>query len=327
MKSCEGQSSHEDLSNPSEILNPAGKVRPRIFIGPNGIRAGWRLLIFAAIFSPLYYAADRILDSLMHRVNVDPYSPLGITIGGGVFAVAVFLANWIMARIEGRSIADYGLPWRRALCRQYWQGAAISFASLTIFLLVLHLAGAFSFGSPTLHGADIWKYGAIWAVPMFLGTLLEDFFYRGYLLFTLTTGIGFWPAAITTSLFMGGMHYLNPGGHGLGPIATTEYCLVTCLVIRRTGDLWMALGIHWAWDWGAVFFYGMPSGGFTGHPHFLNATFHGSQWLTGGTFGPEGSLPNIALLAIWGLGFALWLRRVKYPNPAAVPDPRRRVGS
>lgn len=51
------------------------------------------------------------------------------------------------------------------------------------------------------------------------------------------------------------MHYLNPGGHSLGPIATTEYRLVTCLVLRRTGDLWMALGIHCAWDWGAMFFW------------------------------------------------------------------------
>ena len=149
------------MNNPSEVLSPAHVGGSNIFVGPNGIRAGWRLLIFAAIFSPLYYAAGRIVDSLTHRFNVDPYSPLGITIGMGVFAVAVFLVSWIMAKIEGRSIADYGLPWRRAFCQQYWQGAAISIASLTILLLVLRLAGAFSFGSPTLHGADIWKYGVI----------------------------------------------------------------------------------------------------------------------------------------------------------------------
>jgi hypothetical protein len=120
------------MSDSSEI-QLAESERYNILRGPNGLRAGWRLLIFAAIFSPLYYAADRILDSLMHRFNVDPSSPLGITIGCVVFAVAVFLASWIMAKIEGRSIADYGLPWRRAFCRQFWQGAAISFASLTIF--------------------------------------------------------------------------------------------------------------------------------------------------------------------------------------------------
>lgn len=296
------------------------------FVGPNGLRAGWRLLIFGAIFTPLFYIANPTVEFLTRRLSAAPQSPMEGFILMGTFAVAVFLASWIMAKIEGRTLADYGLPWRRAFCEQFWQGAAISFASLTILLAVLRFAGAFSFGSPVLHGADILKYGAIWTVPVFLGALLEDFFYRGYLLFTLSTGIGFWPAAVLTSLWMGGMHYLNPGGaHGLGPVAATEYCLVTCLILRRTGDLWMPLGLHTAWNWGELFFYGVPCSGFIGRPHFLNPSFHGPDWLTGGTFGQDGTWPSLALLAIWGIGFSLWLRRVKYPNPAAIPDPRRRV--
>jgi hypothetical protein len=84
----------------------------------------------------------------------------------------------------------------------------------------------------------------------------------------------------------------------------------------------MPLGIHSAWSWGEVFFYGVPSSGQSAHGHFLNASFHGPVWLTGGTFGPEASWLNIALLVIWGLIFSAWLRGAKYPNPAAIPDPR-----
>lgn len=227
-----------------------------------------------------------------------------------------------MGRIERRSFADYGLPWRRAFGRRFWQGAAFSFVSLTGLLLAMQLAGVFSFGAVGLHGWDIWKYGGAWAVPLFLAALLEDFFYRGYLLFTLTTGIGFWPAAVVTSLLMGGMHYFNPGGHGLGPAAATMYCLVTCLVLRRTGNLWMPLGIHWAWGWGEIFFYGVPSSGFPAAGHLFNARFHGSQLLTGGVFGPEASVLNIIMLGMWWLIFWLWLSGVRYPNPDAVRLPR-----
>ena len=194
------------------------------------------------------------------------------------------------------------------MCGQFWQGAAISFVSLTALLFVLRFAGAFSFGSLALHGADIWKYGVLWALAFFVGVLTEDFLYRGYLLFTLTTGIGFSPAAVVTSLLMGGAHYFNPGGHGLAPFAAFLYCMVTALVIRRTGDLWMALGIHAAWDWGEAFFYGVPSSGQVGRGHLFSANFHGPTWLTGGTFGPEASLPGILLLLIWGTFFASWLR-------------------
>jgi len=294
--------------------------------GPNGLRAGWRILIFFALMFAFGFGAARFTD---HFSGPDPSrnTPLAGTLLMGPMLVALLLATWIMSRIEGRTFANYGLPWRRAFRKPFWQGAAISFGSLTAFLFVLRLAGVFSFGPLALHGSEILKYGAAWTVPIFLSVLLEDFFYRGYFLFTLTTGIGFWPAAIISSLWMGGMHYLNPGGHGLGPVAATEYCLVTCLVLRRTGDLWMPMGIHAGWGWGIIYFFGLPSSGFAGLGHLLNGSLHGPTWLTGGEFSIEGSVPNLFLLALWGVLFSFILRGVKYPDPAAVPDPRTSIRS
>ena len=121
---------------------------------------------------------------------------------------------------------------------------------------------------------------------------------------------------------MGGLHYFNPSGHGLGPVAATMYCLVTCLVLRRTGDLWMPLGIHAAWAWAEVYFYGVPDSGYPANGHLFSASFHGNLWLTGGGFGPEASIFTLVLLAIWGVIFSVWLRGVSYPNPAAVQRPR-----
>jgi membrane protease YdiL (CAAX protease family) len=290
-----------------------------VFIGPSELRAGWRLLIFAAIFVPLTYGANFMADAILGRLHMaTDMGPETFIVWYIFFLVPLFLATGIMAKIEHRTFADYGLPWRRAFCGQFWQGVAIALGSITVFLFALHLGGVFSFGSLALQGADIWKYGIGWSVTWFLGALLEDFLYRGYLLFTLTTGVGFWPAAVVTSLIMGGTHYLHPGGHGLGPPITFVYCMVTCLVIRRTGDLWMALGIHAAWDWAAIFLYGIPSGGGIGQGRLLNSSFHGPDWATGGQYGPEASWPNLLLLVIWAIFFSVWLSGVKYPNPAGV---------
>jgi membrane protease YdiL (CAAX protease family) len=299
-----------------------------ILEGPNGLRAGWRLLIFIAILVPLGYGMSAGVDALTRRMHTDFSTPLDNVFLLDLFLLPLVIATWIMRRIEGRTFADYGLPWRRALGRQFWQGACFSFASFTVLLLVMRQAGVFSFGAIALHGWGAWKYAAAWAVLGFLGALLEDFFYRGYLLFTLTTGIGFWPAAVVTSLLMGGMHYFNPSGHGLGPIAATMYCLVTVLVLRRTGDLWMPLGIHAAWSWGELYFIDVADSGYRANGHLFGASFHGNPLLTGGGFGPEASIFNLVLLAIWGVIFSVWLRGVRYPNPAAVqqqPQPSQNV--
>ncbi|MGA7315350.1 MAG: type II CAAX endopeptidase family protein [Silvibacterium sp.] len=298
-----------------------------IWKGPNGLRAGWRLLIFFAILAPLCYLATRSVDPLIRGLHVDMSIPPGILQTLGVFLPPLLIASWIMAKIEGRIFADYGLPWRRAFRLPFWQGAGFSFVSFTVLLLVMRLAGVFSFGPIALHGFNVWRYAVAWAVLLFLGALLEDFLYRGYLLFTLTTGIGFWPGAVITSLLMGGIHYFNPSGHGLGPVSATMYCLVTALVLRRTGDLWMPLGIHSAWAWGEVYFYGVPDSGFPANGHLFNASFYGNSLLTGGGFGPEASIFTLVLLAIWGVIFSVWLRGVKYPNPAAVQQPAERYAS
>jgi hypothetical protein len=176
-----------------------------IFMGPNGLRAGWRLLIFVAIFIPASFGANLIVDAALHKLHTEMDTALGAFVVMAVFLVPLFLASGIMAQIERRTLGDYGLPWRRAFCGQFWQGVAIALVSITAFLFALRLAGVFSFGRLALHGADIWKYGILWSVTSFLGTLLEDFLYRGYLLWVLknyVSAASFSAASIACRVFL-----------------------------------------------------------------------------------------------------------------------------
>jgi membrane protease YdiL (CAAX protease family) len=290
--------------------------RHNIFKSPNGLRAGWRVVIFAAVVVAFGYGANKIADAFLHGRPLDIRSPyVGICYFSFV-GIVLILASQVMARIEGRTLADYGLPWRRIFCGQFWLGWAIGFVSLAALLAVLRLVGAFSFGPLNLHGTSIWKYGLAWALMMFMACAVEEYVYRGYVQFALTTGIGFWPAALITSALMAAAHILNPEWNLLGLFNVFGFGLVACLLLRRTGDLWMPIGVHAAWDWGEAYFFGVPSSGQTGEGSLMQGSFHGPAWLTGGLFGPEAGWPNVVLLLIWFLIFAACLRQVKYPKLA-----------
>lgn len=189
----------------------------------------------------------------------------------------------------------------------------------------MHLIGVFSFGTIGLHGVQICKDAVLWGVIFFFGALLEESLFRGYVQFTLTTGIGFWPAAVLTSVLFGYAHR-NSGETLAGIFSAGAAAFLFCLLLRRTGDLWMPIGFHAAWNWGETFFYGVPDSGSVASRNLFNASFSGPRWLTGGTVGPEGSWLCLLLIATLFMIFAIWLQVAKYPDPDALGSINHRRG-
>jgi membrane protease YdiL (CAAX protease family) len=317
MNDTSGLSNSNPTPRPPEagpVIRPGSRALHNILKGPQGLRAGWRLLIYGAVVFALGFATSKLSDSMLHGRQPELGRPGVAAVTMGILAIVLLLSGWAMTKIEGRSFAEYGLPRRGALGLRFWQGWAIGLISITVLLLVLRLAGFYSFGPLQLHGAEIWKNGFLWLAAMILAALAEEFFYRGYLQFTLTTGIAFWPAALITSFFMAYNHHNNPDWTWLGLCTVGGFGLIACFLLRRTGDLWLPIGLHAAWDWGDTYFYGIPDSGLMGQGSLLHGSFHGPAWATGMPFGVEAGWPNVALFLIWWFLFAKWLREVKYPH-------------
>ena len=292
---------------------PASSALHRVFYGRSELRAGWRLLIFLAIVTALIFGSNRAVSFLLPHADSTTLFLLFQVVN---FLIFLF-ASCIMGRIEGRTIADYGLPWRQMFRAQFWQGVVLGFAAITGLLLIMRIAGVFYFGSVALHGANVWKWAIVYGLVFILVALREEFRARGYGLFTLSSGIGFWPAAIVSAAYFGYSHHGNSGEDWIGLFNAAAFGLVACFLLRRTGNLWMPIGLHMAFDWGETYFYGVADSGQTLPGHLLNSSSSGPAWLSGGTVGPEGSvLCTLAIGLLW-LGSALWLREVKYPGSAA----------
>lgn len=288
----------------------------RVFYGPSELRAGWRLLIFLAIVIASINASNLIVHELLHGADNTTLFLVREVMDFLIF----LLASWIMGRIEGRTIADYGLPGRRMFQLRFWQGVLLGFASITGLLAAMRIVGVFHFGNIALHGTDIWKWAIVYAFVFTLVALREEFRARGYGLFTLSAGIGFWPAAILSAVFFGYSHHGNSGEDWIGLFNAGLFGLLACFLLRRTGNLWMPIGVHLAFDWGETYFYGVADSGQTLPGHLLNSSSSGPAWLSGGTVGPEGSLLCTFLIVLVWLTCAAWLRDVKYPQRAPIQN-------
>jgi hypothetical protein len=181
------------------------------------------------------------------------------------------------------------------------------------------------FGRIAPRGADIWKGAIAYGLVFILVALREGFHARGYGLYTPSAGIGFWPAAILSSASFGYSHHNNTGEDWVGLFNAGAFGLLACLLLRRTGNLWMPIGLHMAFDWGETYYYGVSDSGQTLRGHLLNSSSFGSAWLSGGTVGPKGSLiPSLLIVVVW-LVCAGWLREVSYPKAAQARNSRDRI--
>jgi CAAX protease family protein len=306
-----------DLTDPagSPALYPAALApeKPpstvvKIFKGPNGLRAGWRLLIFFVLFAIIGQGLGFVLHhipSLHAWQQAQPknqMTPAVMILGEGVAALSLFLAAFLMTLIEKRNFADYFLPPQQAFGKRFWQGVPYGLAMLSLLIACIAAFRGFSIESVALASGDILKFGLLYAVGFLLVGFFEEFSFRGYMQSTLGSGIGFWPAAVILSILFGAIHLGNKGEAWFGALMAGSFGILAAFSLSRTGNIWFPIGMHAAWDWGETYLYSVPDSGFMAQGHLLNSTFHGPTWLTGGTVGPEGSVFAFVVLILGGIG-------------------------
>jgi membrane protease YdiL (CAAX protease family) len=301
------EASEEPITGGETIFTtaPPGRIHV-IFFGSEGLRPVWRMLIAAAIFVIIAGAIGLGLflipgmRSALRAMRGGMMTPAAIVLGEGTYAFAIFLTALIMTRIEHRTLTDYGLPLNVAFGKRFWQGMIFGFVMISVLLGVVGALHGFSILDVALNGALALRYGLFYLLGFFLVAFFEEFLFRGYS--QATTGSGskrdFWTAAIILSIIFGGIHLGNPGEAKFGALMAGTFGLLAAFTLWRTGNIWFAIGMHCAWDWGETFFYGVPDSGILARGHFLDVAFHGPAWLTGGTVGPEGSVLVFVILGL-----------------------------
>ena len=331
-----GQSlDHNVTLTPAESLPPAQpSTLHKIFIGLDGLRAGWSLLIFIAMVAAIAFSV-RIIGHKLHVPDLNKpgteLSPLfGLLIEGLNF-LGVLLITWIMSKIERRPNSVYGFGDSRRF-QHFFAGLAWGVICLSFLILILWKAGLLVIDRRVLFGSDTFRYGFIWLFGFFLVGLFEEYATRGYVQYTLTRGLagfyrwafktshsaalGFWTSAVILSFLFGLGHNNNPGESPIGLLSAGLAAMVFCLSLWRTGSLWWAIGLHTSWDWGQSFFYGVADSGLMIQHHLLATHPAGKPILSGGSTGPEGSIFVLAILALIVVIVFVTLPRTHYGRAA-----------
>jgi uncharacterized protein len=281
----------------------------RVFLAPHGIRSPWRVLVAIALYKVVTFVLGAALVS---SASIDQWlrsallgqsvlTPGFLLFGEGIRTAGILLVGLAMAKLEDRTFSDYRVPVKEALGRRFWQGVPCGLGMLALLMSTMRLLSAVSFTNQRLNGSAALRDGCLYGIGYILVAFFEEATFRGYLQSTLETEFGFWTSAVLLSVIFGAMHSQNPGESPIGVAMAGGFGLLAAFSVLRTRTVWFAVGLHAAWDWGQSFFYGVPNSGIAARGHVLNSSMHGSNWVTGGPVGPEGSLlvfPVLLLMAL-----------------------------
>jgi membrane protease YdiL (CAAX protease family) len=267
------------------------RVLLKILMGPQGLRAGWSVALFAALFF-LFAAIAGFLLVTLHLVDPKAHHLTAMsalfnemTLFLGMVAAAAVVA--LVERRKGNLLAFNLLGPHRGL--RFLEGYVAGFAALSALIGALAWGGWLHFGPVGLSGAQIFKYAAIWCCAFLLVGCVEEGLFRCYLQFTLTRGINFWWAlgivgAVCLDLVLRGK------GNGIwGVYILAGLGFVPCLLLHlnkaESSGFWQA-----AWVTSTLF-------------GFLHTDNNGENWI--GIFA-AGAIGFVFVVSIRVTGSAWW---------------------
>ena len=224
--------------------------------------------------------------------NDNPLMAIVNTVGMGVLALAIYLA-WGRL-IERREVTELSVP---GMGREWATGALIGaglYVSCAVLLMIL--------GMYRIDGLNPWTY-LVPAIDMALSSgLFEELFFRGVVFRSVEEMLGTWISLILSSLLFGFLHLLNPGGTIEGAIyISVEAGLLLAAAYLVTRRLWMAIGLHMAWNYTQSAIFSGTVSGAVSDPGLIRSTIEGPDLLTGGSFGLEASILALVLCTAAGV--------------------------
>lgn len=290
-----------------------------IFFDQNGhLRSGWRFAFFIIAFifavgiaSPLISSLFQLLpngfeeNSLLARVFE---SLTGLSI-------AIFL-GWLFGKIfENLPFRALGTWFTKFWFKDLILGLLIGLASITFAVLLAMIFGGLRFQFNENAGMSAIQVTLGTSLIVFIfGAAFEEVLIRGYIFQTFVRSNLAWVALLITSIFFAAGHLANPNAEIFSTLNTALAGVWLGVAYLKTRTLWLAFGIHLAWNWFQGSFFGIEVSGLTdiSVAPILKEIDRGPSWISGGDYGIEGGIAcTIALIASTIL---IWYLPILKPN-------------
>ncbi len=264
------------------------EIGSRRFLHPGPLRwlrsLGWAVLLFV-VFIIVYAGVSRVGEP--H--NGASGTPLSVPLIVALSAVGLALYAGIVRLAEDRWPGELAL---KQAAPELLTGLVVGTAMLSAVVAALLVFGLYDITGP--RASSPW---AMVNVGVASG-VFEELIFRAIVLRLLMRAFGIWPALGLSAALFGALHLANPNATPVAAIAiAVEAGLMLASFYLLTGRLWVSIGVHAAWNFAQGWIWGARVSGIpVKESLYLSAPKAGApDWLSGGAFGPEASVPAMVI--------------------------------
>lgn len=240
-----------------------------------------------------------LVTKTAHALIPAPYGHIWPTV---VASALVWLAyRFFVQRIERRPLFELST---RGAARELGLGLLVGLSMQVLLFGVLLLLGAYRVDGFAAPG-----WATLSIVPFYVGVaLLEELVGRGIVFGITRQALGTVWAVVISSLFFGLVHAPNVGANFIGLLTCTAFGMLFAAAYLATGRLWLCIGLHFAWNFAQSQVFSSLVSGTSDGTGIIRQHMTGPAWLTGGSFGSEGSVVALALALV---GFAAFIMQAR----------------
>ena len=270
------------------------------------LRSGWKILLFVMITAAGAIGVSVTVGRLLHGVpGADEFLALAVA----------FAASWAMTRwINRKPLSAIGLWVHPRAMQELGIGLLLGFLMMTGIVIVQLASGYLTVTWRAMPWGEAAGTATLACVFFALAAMTEELLFRGYPFQTLIQGITALPAIIVMSGIFGIAHAMNPHADTSQHRQRDPRRDLAVARLSENPKFVASLGLHFAWNFTQTTVYGFPTSGL----QFVDRTLWvvgqtGPDWITGGSFGPEGGvLATLALLA--GTWYVMKSRALSVPE-------------
>jgi len=243
-----------------------------------------RIILGLLLCFAVFILAQQLVGKILDVTTIDKnYRNLIKGIIASSFVAFTYI--FFYKKYEKREIGEFS---SKGLLKNTILGVLIGTTVQGLTIIVIYFWGNFQIISVNPFSSIITPFAIAFSVAIF-----EEILLRGIIFRIVEEKLGSYISFAISAIIFGAVHLLNPDSSVISSICIGIVGFVFGASYIYSRSLWLPIAIHFSWNFVQSGIFGAITSGNEKTSSLFNTNISGAELITGGAFGPEGTIQAI----------------------------------